>query len=662
MEPNSPMPRKGATVQLVVAITMGIVSALLVLALLSYGRLLGKGEESRTAGPLPVSSKAAPSAPQPALSEGDPVLACPARGATRPSGALVRLSCHSARRIVTQVRGRLALPPTAPDAGSFALGLVDWLDPHGLWSAAPDSPVGPLARARAVAMVRELEESPESSHPCEIAQELGAGVRGWVSELRGEFDRGQARATPLGRRQALELLRTTPFEDEPVRHPARQLAQELGFRAGTFGQVFGVEAKRISGVARERFVPGLSPAEWAEVVLTAAVRAYVAGVDPHGLWAPLEEEYAVYAAETEGWGNRLWGDMIRTTVGVRIMATPALPLEKDDLVLSIAGVETAGLSVEETEQLSLLAPEPAAGPRAVTVLRAGNEAPLVLLVPATGDAGESEPEPLGFDKVPFGRGSVAVIPLREVSDDLGEALANTVATLDGSTQGVLLDLRANGGGSTDGAAGVIGAFLPGVPSFPARKRDGTVEVMRALAPPPRGIYHGPVAVLVDGQTASAAEMIASAIRSYGRGPVIGSRTFGKGCIQEYFDDRAGAGVLRLTTMLFAAPDGNPIQGVGLLPDIDLALLAQSSQRESDLPMSAPSWAGPDVRDPRVPKGPAWPAHFGRVGPCRDQVLCLALRRIGIGTAPQETHANPSTAAAEKPASRRGRAGQPDPSR
>jgi carboxyl-terminal processing protease len=176
-------------------------------------------------------------------------------------------------------------------------------------------------------------------------------------------------------------------------------------------------------------------------------------------------------------------------------------------------------------------------------------------------------------------------------------------------------------------------FLPGAPLFPLKHRDGAIETERATEPPEEDRWTGPLAVIVDGGTASAAEMIAGAIHAYRRGPVIGSTTYGKGCAQEYVDDVTGSGVLRLTTLLFALPDGSPVQRVGLRPDILLPMPppAAVKDREADLPRSLPTWAGPDVRDTKRILDIPWPAAK-HVGPCKDEVLCRALRGLGGGKA------------------------------
>jgi len=203
--------------------------------------------------------------------------------------------------------------------------------------------------------------------------------------------------------------------------------------------------------------------------------------------------------------------------------------------------------------------------------------------------------------------------------------------------GVILDLRGNGGGSTDGALGALALFLPGAPLFAMKRRDGTVEIDRAPVPHDHERWTGPVATFVDGTTASAAEMIAGALAAYKRGTSVGTTTFGKGCAQEYVDDDAHAGVLRLTTLVYALPDGSPVQRVGLVPQVRFPFVPEgdfgsAQERESKLAHSAPPWRGPDVRDSSMSAfrndDVVWPSHGGNVGPCRDLEACKALRLLG----------------------------------
>jgi carboxyl-terminal processing protease len=166
-----------------------------------------------------------------------------------------------------------------------------------------------------------------------------------------------------------------------------------------------------------------------------------------------------------------------------------------------------------------------------------------------------------------------------------------------------------------------------------KRRDGTVEIERSTEPSDDDRFRGPVATLVDGATASAAEMMAGAFMAYGRGPSLGMRTFGKGCAQEYFDDEPRTGVLRLTTLLYALPDGTPVQRVGLLPTLEIPFESPQSgkmaDREASLAHAPPTWRGPDMRGPR-PRVEPWAPLREPVGECRDADVCSSLRVLSEG--------------------------------
>ncbi len=562
-----------------------------------------------------------------------------------PNGDPPRLSCAQARAIVAEVRERLPAEPAPVAGAAFAELWSDWFDPHGLWSAAPDAPLADAARARASALLVELERGAADA-PCPVALSLGADAKRWVDGLRGVFEQARAEAPSANFQHALSAINEPAFEDDVVSHPARQLAADLGRRIGQFSNVAPELADGPASSALSRFFPDLSAEAWSEVALAGAVRAYVPSVDPHGEWAPLEEEWALFAGDPlDGEQPSLWGNMLRTPLGVRIAASARAPLEIDDLVLAVDGTETAGLSVEQVEQLARVEPPRGQSARTVRVLRGPGATALELTV-AFPPGDEELENVLPAAGIRYGDGWVDVITISEVSDRLGDDLADRLALAqkdDEPPLGVVLDLRGNGGGSTDGAAAAIGLFLPGVPGFPLLHRGRVSEILRASTPDPESVWKGPVAVLVDGYTASAAEMIAGALDSYGRGPLLGAHTFGKGCVQEYFDDHSGAGVLRLTTLLVALPDGTPLQQLGLEPAWSLGLPAVD-EHEADLAGSPRGVSGPDIRNRAAMGMIAWPSARGRVGPCEDPVVCRALARLGSGLP-----------------IRRGRAGIPAPS-
>lgn len=140
--------------------------------------------------------------------------------------------------------------------------------------------------------------------------------------------------------------------------------------------------------------------------------------------------------------------------------------------------------------------------------------------------------------------------------------------------GLVLDLRGNGGGSLREATDLVGLFIDHGPVVQVRRNDGGVEVQQDRD---RGtVYSGPLAVLVDRYSASASEIVAAAIQDYGRGVVIGQKTFGKGTVQTLIDlDRFGfkppqsAGRLKLTIAKFYRINGASTQRKGVMPDIVL---------------------------------------------------------------------------------------------
>jgi carboxyl-terminal processing protease len=543
----------------------------------------------------------------------------------------VGLSCREARGVVSQARFHLATEPEQIDARALADATVDWLDPHGLWSASPDAPLSAFLRKHDRELVRELE-APADRGPCRVADEAGAIIAGWVANLAVIFEEAERRADPVSATDAFRAVTDPAFEDRAVARPARQLAADLGHRVGVVDHSLGSAFAPFVHAARERFVPVLPASAWSQALLAAALRAYLPQIDPHGGWAPLDEETSLYEVDLEAVPPpRLWDRMVRTALGVRVDSGVAAPVEARDLVLSVANVATAGLSVEQVEQLAIFDDSEPTAPRNVVVLRSGESAPRTMIVPAPNEpdkAGE-EGGVLSTEWIPYGDGHALVVEVSDVPDDLGDLLAVTIAHAKGTRvpTGIVLDLRGNGGGSTDGANAALGLFLPGARLFPMKRRDGVIETERAPEPPETDRWPGPVATLVDGDTASAAEMIAGALASYRRGAVAGYRTYGKGCAQEYLDDEAKSGVLRLTTLVYSLPDGTPVQKVGLLPGLFLGSKV-ASEREATLSHALPTWRGPDVRDrDRIAEVP-WPGHHGRVGPCRDEAMCRTLRTLG----------------------------------
>ncbi|MES9871065.1 MAG: carboxy terminal-processing peptidase, partial [Sedimenticola sp.] len=158
---------------------------------------------------------------------------------------------------------------------------------------------------------------------------------------------------------------------------------------------------------------------------------------------------------------------------------------------------------------------------------------------------------------------------RSTTRDVRELLKELTAK---GVDGVILDLRENGGGSLVEATELTGLFIPSGPVVQVKNADGDLEVERD--PDPELVYGGPLAVLVDRNSASASEIFAGAIQDYRRGIVIGEPTFGKGTVQTLVDlgrfvRRGGEklGRLRLTMAQFFRVNGGSTQFKGVVPDI-----------------------------------------------------------------------------------------------
>ena len=619
--------------------SIGGISVLIGVAVLCASR--STSPPDRPANPPPAASV------QPVPDEhGQPNAADDARSRTFriPTGQAPALSCDAARAVVAQARRQLAYAPGPIDSRAFAEATADWLDPYGLWSVAPDTPIAGSFARRGADLLAEVEG--RGARDCAVARTLGAELATWVAHLRGIFD---AAVVQAANDEDLQTAASAPtFEGATVTRPARALAATLGRRFGVIAHDLGPAAQPYVDRARARYLPTLDAEAWGRIVLASAVRAYVPTIDPHGAWAPLDEESSVYEVDLEARPPlRLWDKSERTALGVRIESGAAPPLADGDVVLSLAGIPTAGLSFEQTEQLGFAACE-ARPPAQAVVLRAGAKLPITTSLDGAGAESrasgsvQDDGDDLPADRIEYGDGDAVVVVIHDVRDDLGEALTRTLlrqrAQEGRPIAGIVLDLRGNGGGSTDGAIDALGLFISGAPLFPMKRRDGSLETDRAPEPPQVDRWRGPVASFVDGDTASAAEMIAGALAAYHRGPSVGATTFGKGCAQEYLDDDAHAGTLRLTTLLYALPDGTPVQRVGLSPTFRFPFNAvETSDREASLSHAPPLWRGPDVRDRGIVAhaddgtwSVSWPQHGGNIGPCKDPDICRALRLLGTG--------------------------------
>jgi carboxyl-terminal processing protease len=160
--------------------------------------------------------------------------------------------------------------------------------------------------------------------------------------------------------------------------------------------------------------------------------------------------------------------------------------------------------------------------------------------------------------------------------------------------GIIVDLRSNGGGALDEAVELTGLFIKDGPVVQVRQSSGNVEVEDD--PDPSISYEGPLVVLINRQSASASEIFSGAIQDYGRGLIVGENSYGKGTVQNMIDlDRFiptandQAGELKLTIAKFYRINGSSTQNLGVIPDISFPSVVDPKEYgESSMP-SALKW-------------------------------------------------------------------------
>ena len=153
---------------------------------------------------------------------------------------------------------------------------------------------------------------------------------------------------------------------------------------------------------------------------------------------------------------------------------------------------------------------------------------------------------------------------KSTTRDVQELLVSLMAE---GVEGVVIDLRDNGGGSLQEARTLTGLFIDRGPTVQVRNNGNRVDILNDRDI--RTVYAGPLGVLVNRLSASASEIFAGAIQDYDRGVIIGNQTFGKGTVQTLLP--LNQGQLKLTAAKFYRISGESTQHKGIVPDVDFPL-------------------------------------------------------------------------------------------
>jgi carboxyl-terminal processing protease len=292
----------------------------------------------------------------------------------------------------------------------------------------------------------------------------------------------------------------------------------------------------------------------------------------------------------------------RPTVVAPFDGSPAARagIRSGDILMTIDGTDTG--RIEQDQVADLLLGEKGTQVT-VEVLTPGADATRVLTL--TRD--RIVIEPISWRMLP---GNIAQIRLAEFSGgatrDLRAALG---AAKDAGATGIVLDLRDNPGGLLNEAVGVASQFLPeGTVIFQQQNRDGSVNPVKTVGR--NGEWQsGDLAVLINGGSASAAEIVGGAIASADRGTTFGEQTYGTGTVLVPFDQADGSSVL-IGTALWLDPDGNRLWKEGVAPE-----------KVVEMPLDA--WPSRPVDDPDV--------TAAELAASEDVQLTAAVESLGSGT-------------------------------
>jgi len=272
--------------------------------------------------------------------------------------------------------------------------------------------------------------------------------------------------------------------------------------------------------------------------------------------------YRRFKASTSGRFSGIGLSVSEAKRGLRVSQvyedTPAegAGIERGDLIVAVLGKSIAGVSA--TEAANRIKGPP------------GTKVSITVLAATGGGRRELEVERAAV-KIPAvdaslerrGGRKIGYVRLATFSNGAHGELRNEITGLQQrGAEGLVFDLRGNGGGLLDEAVLVESIF----------QEDGPVVTIEGRARPEQtldaeggALDPGPLAVLVDGDTASASEIVTAALKENGLATVIGTRTFGKGVFQEVIELEEG-GALDITVGEYLTADGTSILGKGVVPD------------------------------------------------------------------------------------------------
>ena len=330
-----------------------------------------------------------------------------------------------------------------------------------------------------------------------------------------------------------------------------------------------------------------------DALSSSAIKAMLESIhDPYAAYFDAAEFKTIEQMNVEGTYGGI-GAMVtikdeQLTVIAPIAGAPAekAGIKAGDKILGINGNSTQGMSLEE----AVLKIQGDPGTKVtLQVLHQGEETPITLVItreeinlpsvyPEIGNATSTYPTTPAPTVTPLPSG-IAVITITYFSERTGDEITSALKdVLASGAKGIVLDLRDNPGGILDSAVAVASQFLKQGIVLYALDSSEKKETWNVK---PGGLATDlPLAVLVNGNSASASEVVAGALQDYGRAPLIGNQTFGKGNVN-HFRQLSDGSAIYISIGRWYTPNGRQIEGNGLTPDIVVNTTEQDIQQGKD---------------------------------------------------------------------------------
>ena len=295
-----------------------------------------------------------------------------------------------------------------------------------------------------------------------------------------------------------------------------------------------------------------------------AINGMLTSLDPHSSYMS-PKNFRDMQVQTRGEFGGLGIEVTMENGVIKVVSpiddTPAAKagLMANDLITHLDNEQISGLTLEQAVEKMR---GPVNTPITLTVLRKGKDAPFDVKIVR---------DIIRINAVKAHReGDVAYIKVSTFNEQTHTNLVKAIETLNGEIgkdklKGYIIDLRNNPGGLLDQAIAVSDDFLERGAIVLTKGRNNE-ETQRANARPGDLTDGKKIAVLINGGSASASEIVAGALQDHKRGTIIGTRSFGKGSVQTIIPLGAN-GAIRLTTARYYTPSNRSIQAKGIDPDI-----------------------------------------------------------------------------------------------